>query len=1667
MEETQIDPAYTTATQSLTNLFDRSLFRQAYDSGFAQFGQIHQWPTAELQLLGARLLTHLGLDRHGDACILRQWRSCRDKPPYKLAHFYISALHRWHGPLTALEALDQIEKKYGYSSADGVDLQLQRNNIYMAYRDFSAADSVIAGIPEEQKNLWVRLQQVELKFAQDEYEQALQLAEALLADNNNFRSGIQTYAQLLNLLGRTNDAITTLKTLWDNSESWWVGRQLFTLLLENKFYREAEVCLERLKTLPPFTEKGLDSYLNQMTADLLCAQERYEESLPYLEQKSPFRTKVKSNLEKARDLKGGTNNKKVLDVPFVRQAHMTCAPASIAAVTRFWGRPIEQSIIIDEICYGGTQNYDERLWAIKNHWYCVEFDLKFSTVKALINIGVPVLLSTVEPGSAHLQIIVGYDENMGTYLFRDPYYFRLQEFLVDETEKYYAASGPRCMIIAPKDKQSAIENIELSNKELYDVLFQIEDCLLKNNREDAQELVDHAKFSSPNHRLTLVCERSLAIYDRDEAAILAATEKLLEQFPDDVNYQLSKATSLLELRSSREALNYLKDISRNGSSHLLIETRLANELSKDHRELKQTDRLFHKLLRRSPTNVQVLYGYAGTLWDKQEYQKSLQFYRFCSCLEITQEKYAKSYFNASRFLKITEEALQFLADRFQRFGRKNCGPIISLYSALDTLDRTSEAISYLHTALEWRPDDGFLLLFAARKMAYLNKREDSHDLLKRAKPHVNLTRFCESAMEIYEFQLDYDNALHVCQTLLSSEPLNYQANHAYARLISKSQNNAAIIEHFQQQLKIYPGNGLLQRLLIQWIDAKDTDHLLEACQKYIDTHPYDSWGKRNISEIYLNSGDLNSALDAALEAISIDRNDHVNFGYLGDVYIAMNQLEKANQAFKEAIKLSCDYSYAYEKLLKTSLDLPNQKANLKFIYDELMRQVSFGEGIIEFESVASHYLESNEIEKFLRFALDERPDLWQSWVAYSIHLRKCMRLPEALQVMEQAIERFPLLPRMYLEKSETHRILHEDDKAIEALKYTLELAPNWIWASNKLCQLYEKMGDFNEAIRLQEQAIKSSPAESTPYGYLADLYLRTGRTAEAIDTLYQAIDRNHSYSWAWENLFKLERDNQNATEVLDKLTALIKKWPENGNLVEIYTRLEPESEKCCAALEEFLKRHPHDTDRCINLIHAYVEQRDFDKARDLTLPNYWNNRVPLAIEANRAWICYKEDNLTSAIQLMKDVAEKNPNYYDAWRFLAAWYDEVKNKEGVAEAVKHCARLYPHEQNVLCYCAEKLQSVAGDPRQIGEYLKHAFELDPSDQYVALTYIDHALDQKDIAAAEAGTNLLLKHRQGPYVYHRCIQLALSNKNIDGAMEYFKKSLLEFDLNSEILLHTWKAFKASNLQIKAAELIDSLLNSGEKLDPNAGYCLGQQHLATQSIKRFQKKLLAINSTDIFWHRYTEAYLRLKIDEKTSIPSKVEQFLRQAIQSDTVNWGLLGFQRYITRGNEHRAREIYRGIELRPDVQPWHLYYASISNRWTGHWSEGETLMAKAYQLPADHYRADIILWKITDDLINDRMPDSAPLQHLHLGEIEPMSNYTLSAAKALVALQGRRFDTDYKVLSPYLRDCQHHAVKSGMNVVTQTVRVKLRYKFLLSFKDLPFWKRVYWRFMLTNHF
>ncbi|MDH5765109.1 MAG: tetratricopeptide repeat protein [Gammaproteobacteria bacterium] len=1660
------DSELKTQLEKYEPLMSQGKFRDVIDELQDNFGSYTEWTQTELCLLASRCLRHLGMDRTANAIIYHAWRKQPDHPA--LAPTYLMVIHRRHGAVCAWHLSEHL-LGLDLSDSQRANILCEQADIVATFRDFSLAEKIIQQALSLSREPWIEHNEAYLLFLQDRYDESLDLLTKLIDKQPSYRPPRQLAAHILIIQNKLTEAVDMLSGIAQSMQCVSLLKQLVYLHQDLKHYDMAEEYIARLENMYYEKNKYTTRDLNYVKSDILCSQQRYEEALPFLEEKSFFHKKLSDSIKNNTD----TNERTVLDVPFIRQHHMTCAPASMSAITSFWGTEINQQDIIQAICYDGTPDVDERRWLLDQGWICIEFVLEFDTLKQLIDLQIPVLLSTVEPGSAHLQIIVGYDQKLGLYFLRDPYHPRLQEILVDETHKYYASSGPRCMLMLPADKQKLITGIQFKDKELYDEHYLVQKALDENQRDDAYNALQRMIALDKNNRLTIKSHRSLAIYDNDEPLILQLTEKLLERYPEDVNFQLSKSASLVYMRPYQQALDYLQALNNKPYANFLIKSRLAKELVKDHRQQSRTDKLLRSLIRERSTDAVTLKTYADHLWARSEYKKSYDIYRFLTCLEDKVEQYASSYFKAARYFKESEQALQFLIDRYHRYNDKSSGPVISVFRAFNSLNRTGEGIDYLEQALEKRPDDGELLLFMSRQYFYINNIERSQQLLTLASSFVHPARYAEMAAELCEFQQDKQQAITHWRKVLNYEPLSNSANNSIVRLLNEIGNADEASQFIEQRLADFPGNYHLLRLKLNWCDDTDLAGKEEVYRTIIQQHQDDNWAHKQMSRFLLNQFRHDEALEIATESTSIQNDDDEAWYELGLVYKNMGHCEQAISSFKKAISLSCDCIDAYKPLLDCANNTENKKQQLQFIYDEIIKQITFGDALLEFQSIASQWFTPDELIEFLQYAVNDRPDLWQSWVALAIENRELGHYEKALELIDTAIDKFPLIPRLYLEKAEIYYYMNDLENMESLLRKTLEYSPDWHRVVNRLSEILEYQNKIDEAITLLKEQIKKTPLSSSSYAYLADLLWRNNDKHEAVTTLSSAVDLSPTYYWAWERLGEMCKQTDQPEFVLERIQLQCQKLPDNPSLASIHASLTDDIETTNNIYQEFLERHPQAVDLTIDYIHFLVQQAKYNQALDLCDASRWNNNIPIAIQANHAWTTYKMNNIKQAVKEMNQVVENDQNYYDGWRFLVNWYTELEDSDNVLRCIEHCQRLYPNSPNVLCYVAETLEKHAPlRTEEITQLLRQAYYLDPTNSYNGLTYIDRLLDNEDYSEAEKVITTLQLHCDDIYLLGRRLSFHCRQNHKQQSLDCWHQLLQEPDADDGLIGYAWNQLKSAKLSDDASSLIAQqrsthMQNPDEFISPFAGEYWAYHQVKNKSLTFLEKRLKSITIKDDFDNRVYEGYLRSLVDQGKNIPKLLFKNNYHQLNDDPVNWGLICYIKTI----HDEWSEVIKWMEnsyQREEADQRSLYFYMLALRQSGDWDKAQSITQYALDKPRDSYFDEIIIWDTFDRILaHQEVMDLEELSdYIDMDNLTNITRYIFSLNKALLSLQERDFISAYNDVSPVLRQCQKDYVQVNNYNAINFARNRA-HQYLKNTINTTFVQSMIWKWRLSNHF
>ncbi len=913
-----------------------------------------------------------------------------------------------------------------------------------------------------------------------------------------YRPAVQAVGHCLQLLDREGEAVDFLDEACGHVASPWIMAQLAELQMQIGRPADALRSLERFAELARLMDRPTRRWLFGRRSDAAYRLGDHAAAAAFArESAEPFFLALADRLENPEI----PDRRVRLAVGFVRQHHQHCGPATLSALAGFWDHEVDQLEVGEEICYDGTPDHRERTWAEKNGFITREFTVTWDAALTLLDRGVPFTLTTVETRNAHLQAVIGYDARRGTLLLRDPWLPHEGEVVAEPFLERYRSVGPRGMAMVPRGRAALLEGVELPEAGLYDRLHRMQVALREHDRTAAAAVYEDLSAGSPGHRLVLHARWLLAIYDASATDALPAIVALRQAFPGDVNLQLAEISCLRNLGRRDDRLALYQTACAGPAADPVVRRQYAQELLADARQHPRAAWLARRALRSRPTDAGGVFVLARVAWDAQRREDALQLYRFACCLDDKDEGLAMSYFSSARYFHREEEPLRLLRSRFRRFGSRSSHPARTLHRALWELDRTAEADAVLERMLRLRPDDGDTLLHAARAAGWAGDFDRAGAWLEEARGRCHAVDWLRAAANLASNRGDLAAALRTWRQVLEAEPAALDANRAIARLLADTEGRPAAISHLEQACSRSPHNYSLHRALIDWLRDENPAAAEPAVRRLLEIHPADAWGVRELAGLLSEQGRHDEAVLLLETARELEPASTREASVRGFVLERAGRHDEARAAYREAIRRDVDNEYAIGRLIETAAWHAQRMEALDLVLAELERQVTYGSGLLAFAQRARGTLGGDVLLATLVRAHESRPDLWHAWSAVINERLARKEHEEAERLAGAALERFPLLPRLWLDLAAVRAARGDRRGEREALERALQISPGWSTAVRALAESLEHDGNYAGSRTVLERAIARDALDAYNHGCLADALWHLGEQEPALDAL--------------------------------------------------------------------------------------------------------------------------------------------------------------------------------------------------------------------------------------------------------------------------------------------------------------------------------------------------------------------------------------------------------------------------------------------------------------------------------------------------------------------------------------------------------------------------------------
>lgn len=1403
----------------LRELYDRGQYLQTYYRS-QSIGPLASWRGTAARILAGRLAMQLGGLRLGRWLHVRAYRSDPDHP--EAVYYYARYLLDRFGPAPTWTFMRRR------ADWTGAPLELRGDwfglmgFVAARLRDFERADLWHARAEKLAADRpWIWIERAATLELQEKLPEALESAQRALQLAPWYRAAVQSVAHLLDRLNREVEAFDLLHQALSRVESSLIAGQLASMYLERRQFAQARQVLEQYRQLAPLNEKEAERWLNARLADVayflgeydLAQQSAAKVDEPTFYQR--FSAKLAS-LPAGSQPPAPLRLQAIVQMPVSKIEPFTNQPgAALGYLLAFWTQQNPQPIPLpDPICPDGAPPTTDRCHALDQGYVVREFTVTIPAAVALLERGLPFLLTVVDGGYAQSSLVCGVDAFRESLYLRETHLPRDLELFYDRFAQRYAGCGPRGLVIVPAAQSSRLEGLDLPDADLYDLLFNLQESLLRFDRAQASATLAQLETRAPDHRLTLIARCVLARFDAHPDQQLLLLAPLIERYPDDNNFQLSKTMLLRERASPRARLEHLQQLAFKKDADPFFQQQYAQALLIEPEQFGRAKRLLRKSLVSRPFGSGGYYILANFTWEERRFAEALDLYRAAANMDENDELLANMYFRASRMCDQTSEATRYLQTRFQRLSHNSSVPARILFNALIDRDAFPEAFAVLHEAIKRRPDDGELLLFMAEMRAQYAEMGDleqytadsavlasPEQYLERAKPLVSPARYARSAAVIATLQYRFADALTHWQTVLTHEPMAIDACRSVAQFTADIQGRAAALAFLEAHCQRFPHYYPLLQLRLEWLREQGNEPRLRALEELTRLCKFDGASWRELAIVRAETGDDAAAL-AALDILGQVEPDTPSYYFTaGRVHGKAGRIEEARTAYRALLRQTVDSEPGIIGLVSLAGDdlkspgvREKRLAELRFVARELLRQAHSGEGLVAYRDQMLALIEPGvfDPDELLNSLQQIRERHMQLGIAWSLVVQQLMMTgqPEmALELARQGTQRFPLMGRLWVDLAEVYQFQNERHEQIEALQAALRTVPNWSAVARELSEVYQQTEQPDEARRVLERAVARVPLDPINHNYLAELLWEQGHCDDAIKQLKQTLLLDPNNAWAWSMLLNWtsrmdqpEVPLEFARELTRRKPGDPRSWLALAKVLPSPNAIDPTqnseaTNEALAALERVIALDPRNLEACDLRAERLAESTRYEEALEACRPSGWEGELPVALRGRMAWVEARRGNYAAAIPPMQKLVADRPDFDWGWEQLARWYNETGRPAAYLEAASELVRLREGDPMALTMRGEA-RLKTGDREGGKADLRSVQQRYPEYRVAGYILFDAQLQDGETEEAARTLSILQEHAADAAVTARQAQLAAQLNDREGALQALRAVACEVD-------------------------------------------------------------------------------------------------------------------------------------------------------------------------------------------------------------------------------------------------------------------------------------------------
>ncbi|MGB2742725.1 MAG: tetratricopeptide repeat protein [Cognaticolwellia sp.] len=1660
MSDIVLEPQLKASVEDLVkDLCKVGLYQDALFKAESEWGPIDSWDTQEKCFIAIRLYTNLGGDRKSDALLLNRWRKNRDCPEL-LIRILFYRLNK-SGPIIANELLKEYEAVILKEEKLKPELLGFKSIIQKIFKNYSEANSLLdEAIKIAPADSWITSLKIQLLSEQNEFDLAKVQAEKHF-DAYPSPYNMRVLSGILTKIDGVNASIALYKKHVEQYQSAYVWVEYAQLLAGKHDWPTCEYALEQFEKTRIIQDKQDEPFLISWKGQIAIHYQNIEQAIETLaSHKGSYWKIVTENLK----LSKGVLNRKVLDVPFLRQEHMTCAPTTLAALCSYWGHEFNSKDIADAICFDGTPATKERQWLSDNNFYYKEFELDSDLAYSLIENDIPFALVTTNEFSAHIQAVIGFNKQVGTLYVMDPSQSLMQEMLTKETIESEAYSGARCIAFVPAEKSALLSAFNFPASSLYPLWDEYSRAEEQNDYLTAKLALEKLISKDPDHRITLRVERSFAAWNNDTTKILELNNKLLERFPDETILLNSKYFCLRGLGKREEGLKQLSEYLENNINVDLLGT-LFDEIYDTNEHKKLTLSSLAKLKYLGCYSAYSHWSIANYYWSKQSFDLAAEHYLYAYCLDETSSQFIESYFKASRFLNKAQESITFLKERFDKYKIRSAMPAISLYKAYDLLDQEHIGIDYLFEALDIHSDDTNLINYLSNTLIERGLIDRFTAIENQIKPYIAQKDFDELIARKNIRLGEFDAALKFFQDAFNENPFIHKYADNYFELLSKIGDIAKIDSILEDLHQKNPQNTQILDYIADWHSAPVFQE--QVLTKFVELRPDYGLVRRQLIDVRLTLGMFEQALQQAKDTCENFVGEHINESYLAKCHLKLGNFEAAKTITRDVLSIAVDNDLAFSSLMTASVTKDEQEASLDFVFSQMKKQVIFGNSAWDFWFNAKSIFNQEKLKIFIDHLLNEHDHLWYTYSLSANYYQQYGDLDKAKALLLEGQSKFPLTPRLYSDLGKLYELEGDTEKSIAAFNQALVMNPAWSDVTKRLCDLLEKHEDIESAIAVIQKGLKHNSNDGTLHGYLADLLIKQGNDQAAIESLKNAVKYNTDYRWAWNQLSSIAQKLGENELTYDFAKKLAHQSPYLPHVWRDLAYLTKDQTEKFVLYDKSLNCDLYFIPVYLDKIQYFVEIGEYKSALNVLDRTPWKNNLPLDLTIQKVDLLMEIGQKKQAIQNLKEVLFNIHGYAYLWKKLFDLLEQEKSKSDFIDCSHKSVEQNRYDADILCYAGENLLKYGNkaEKESAQKYLKKAFDLSPNEQYIVMTYVDSLIESQKYEDALDAIKTFELQRTVAYATTRKIGVLCKLGRFEQALEIFKKVIVDKESD---YWHLNQCFITLNEKFSFEALANLFKEQIKNLTIGQAYFYTDKCLNLEDNNKYKHVLADIKgySNKETWEGAFLALLDFWRDKVITPPdSVIDLYFSLIITTPSLISQLSNG--YINVGHYHSLIKLFENTKNKQELPAYVFYHYRLALQMLGKWDEAGSAIEQGLQQQPDNTIHNMRLWYAYELIRTGQQLTQEDITVIDYEELMENEQYVYSTLRVVLALADDALEHKMDELTPLLRKCQQVYQATAGQSLAMHAQKTLKKRLKSAINTDGFFKKIKLNFWLSNRF